>query len=108
MSYTHEKKPSVPTISSPSDPFDIYDQHLNMTRPLDLDGMTLITDAQAESVPVPDLDTDLGMPLDLAPVEEPAKEDDVEELSWGNDPATAAWAPMMAEVSWALHPHKPS
>lgn len=60
--------------------------------------MTVMTDADAPAAP----DLNPGLHLNLEPVVESPEEKEVEELPWGNDPATAAWAPMMAEVSLAL------
>jgi hypothetical protein len=48
-------------------------------------------------------DPNIGMDLDLEPVAE-SPEQEEEELPWGNDPATASWAPMMAEVNTSLTP----
>lgn len=59
--------------------------------------MTVMTDVDAPAAP----DMSLGLNLNLEPVAE-GPEEEVEEMVWGNDPATAAWAPMMAEVSPAL------
>jgi hypothetical protein len=42
-------------------------------------------------------DPSIGMDLDLQAVAE-SPEHEAEDLAWGNDPATATWAPLMAEV----------
>jgi hypothetical protein len=60
--------------------------------------MTLMTGLNMDSPAVPD--PSIGLELDLEPVvESPDEEEEEEELPWGNDPATATWAPMMAEVN---------
>lgn len=61
--------------------------------------MTVMTDVDHSAVP----DLNLGLNLDLEPVVESPEEDEVEDLTWGNDPATASWGPMMAEVRLLLH-----
>ena len=57
--------------------------------------MTIMTGLEDNTQAVPD--RDMSMDLDLQPVAQ-NPEHDAEELPWGNDPATATWAPMMAEV----------
>jgi hypothetical protein len=57
--------------------------------------MTIMTGLGADS-PIT-LDSKTGMNIDLQAVTE-SSEEEIEELPWGNDPATATWAPMMAEV----------
>ncbi len=43
----------------------------------------------------------VDMQSDLQPVRESSEEEEeVEDLPWGNAPATATWAPMMEEVCW--------
>jgi hypothetical protein len=44
-------------------------------------------------------DPSAGMNLDLQSVAE-SPEEEAEDLPWGNDPSTATWAPMMAEVNY--------
>jgi hypothetical protein len=61
--------------------------------------MTIMAGSDADMPAIPD--PDIGMDLDLEPVAE-SPEQEAEELPWGNDPATATWAPMMAEVNTAL------
>jgi hypothetical protein len=56
--------------------------------------MTVLTDLDGPVAP----DPNLGLSMDFDPVVESPEEEEVEELPWGNDPATATWAPMMAEV----------
>lgn len=56
--------------------------------------MTIMTGSEMPEAP----DPNIGMDLD--PVAE-SPEQEAEELPWGNDPATATWAPMMAEVTYS-------
>jgi hypothetical protein len=58
--------------------------------------MTIMTGLEVESPITPD--PNAGMDLDLQPIAG-SPEEETEELPWGNDPATATWAPMMAEVN---------
>jgi hypothetical protein len=58
--------------------------------------MTIMAGSEVDMPAVPD--PNIGMDLDLEPVSE-SPEREAEELPWGNDPATATWAPMMAEVN---------
>lgn len=57
--------------------------------------MTIMTGVEDNTQAV--LDPSTGMDLNLQPVTE-SPEQEAEDLPWGNDPATATWAPMMAEV----------
>jgi len=66
------------------------------SRPVDLDGMNLMSDVEVGIPASPD--SNLGLGLDLEPVVE-SPEQEAEELAWGNDPATASWGPLMAEVN---------
>jgi hypothetical protein len=92
VSFSTDTKPLLPTPIDQPNPFELIP---TTTRPLDLDGMTVMTDVD---MPVAS-DSNLGMSLDLGPVvESPEEEDEEEELPWGKDPATATWAPMMEEV----------
>jgi hypothetical protein len=89
-------KPSLPTPLESQNPFDFQERVPTTSKALDLDGMTIMTGLEVDSPVIPD--PNAGMELDLEPVAE-SPEDNTEELPWGNDPATATWAPMMAEVS---------
>jgi hypothetical protein len=73
----------------------------NTSRTLDLDGMTVMTGLEVD-IPVSP-DAKFGLNLDLEPVVESPEEEAEELAAWSNDPATATWAPMMAEVKSALH-----
>jgi hypothetical protein len=53
-----------------------------------------MTDLDRDAPDAPD--PNVGLELDLERVVESPEEE--EELPWGNDPSTATWAPMMAEV----------
>ncbi|KAF2131866.1 hypothetical protein P153DRAFT_354555 [Dothidotthia symphoricarpi CBS 119687] len=106
-SFTCEAKPPQLTVDDLSNPFHVYDQKLNIAGPLDIDGMTIMGDMEAHPASIADLGSNLDMSINLAPVERPPKDDDVEELPWGDDPATASWAPMMAEM-FGLNWRKPS
>ncbi|RYO27993.1 hypothetical protein AA0111_g7089 [Alternaria arborescens] len=66
-------------------------------RPLDLDGMTVMTDLHPP-VMLANQSQQVEMELDLQPVRESSEEGEVEDLPWGNAPATATWAPMMEEI----------
>ncbi|KAJ4373781.1 hypothetical protein N0V83_002520 [Neocucurbitaria cava] len=94
VSFTNETKPPLPTSIDIPAPFSFHERQPVSTRPLDLDGMTVMTDVDHSAVP----DLNLGLNLDLEPVVESPEEDEVEDLTWGNDPATASWGPMMAEI----------
>jgi hypothetical protein len=61
---------------------------------LDLDGMTVMADAL---MPPVGSNQHVGTESTLSPLRE-GSEEDVQELPWGNAPATATWAPMMEEV----------
>lgn len=87
-------KPSLPTPIDQPNPFEFQERVPNTSRPLDLDGMTVLTDLDGPIAP----DPNLGLGMDFEPVVESPEEEETEELPWGNDPATATWAPMMAEV----------
>lgn len=83
MSTPHEK----------SNPFELA---ASLSRPLDLDGMTVMIDVNG----CRSADTDVGMTIDLEPVAKSQTDDnEVEELPWANTSATATWAPLMEEVS---------
>ena len=58
--------------------------------------MTIMTGLENDTAAVPD--PSAGMDIDLQPVTQ-SPEQETEDLPWGNDPATATWAPMMAEVT---------
>jgi hypothetical protein len=63
--------------------------------------MTVMTDVDMDAPAAPD--PNMGLDVELEPVvESPEEEEEEEELPWGNDPATATWAPMMAEVNSTL------
>ncbi|CAN9288064.1 unnamed protein product [Alternaria alternata] len=66
-------------------------------RPLDLDGMTVMTDLHPP-VMLANQSQQVEMELDLQPVRESSEEGEAEDLPWGNAPATATWAPMMEEI----------
>lgn len=91
VSFANDTKPSLPTPIESHNPFDFQEPIPTSTRPLDLDGMTIMTGSEMPSAPEPNM----GMELDSV-AEIP--EDETDELPWGNDPATATWAPMMAEI----------
>jgi hypothetical protein len=67
--------------------------------------MTIMSGLEDDTPVVPD--PNMGIELDLHPVVE-SPEEETEDLPWGNDPATATWAPMMAEVNTSpiiTHPY---
>ncbi|KAG9187897.1 hypothetical protein G6011_05768 [Alternaria panax] len=66
-------------------------------RPLDLDGMTVMADIHRPVV-LASQDQKVEMQLDLQQIRESSEEGEVEDLPWGNAPATATWAPMMEEL----------
>ncbi|CAN9240972.1 unnamed protein product [Alternaria sp. RS040] len=66
-------------------------------RPLDLDGMTVMADLHPPAM-LANQRQQVEMELDLQPVRESSEEGEVEDLPWGNAPATATWAPMMEEI----------
>ncbi|EAT91791.1 hypothetical protein SNOG_00296 [Parastagonospora nodorum SN15] len=85
-------------ISPPAESHDQFDYQEPVpptAKSLDLDGMTIMTGLEDNTPAAPDPST--GMDLDLPPVAE-SPEHEAEDLSWSNDPATATWAPLMAEV----------
>ncbi|KAH4001229.1 hypothetical protein HBI56_010660 [Parastagonospora nodorum] len=94
-------------ISPPAeshDQFDYQDPVPPTAKSLDLDGMTIMTGLEDNTPAAPDPST--GMDLDLPPVAE-SPEHEAEDLSWSNDPATATWAPLMAEFfgpNWRCPP----
>jgi hypothetical protein len=65
---------------------------------LDLDGMTVMSDVDAPTVP----GSGLAISLDLEPMEEMLEENaektQIDVPEWGDSPATASWGPLMAEV----------
>ncbi|KAF1841324.1 uncharacterized protein K460DRAFT_318140 [Cucurbitaria berberidis CBS 394.84] len=73
----NKTNPSFPTPTMLPNAFDFHEHEESPTMRLDLDGMTVMTDVNAKPT-----------------VESPS----VEELTWSNDPATATWVPLMAEV----------
>ncbi|KAF1947208.1 hypothetical protein EJ02DRAFT_417803 [Clathrospora elynae] len=90
ISCINEKKPSPHTPINPPNSFG----PTTATRPVDLDGMTVMTDIDAPVAPNPTI----GIYLDLQPVVESPEEEQAEELPWGNAPETANWAQMMEEI----------
>ena len=74
-------------------------------RPLDLDGMTVMTDLHPP-VMLANQSQQVEMELDLQPVRESSEEGEAEDLPWGNAPATATWAPMMEEVRSSVSIHR--
>jgi hypothetical protein len=71
--------------------------------------MTIMTELDMEDPIAPD--PNVGLDLELEQVVGSPEEE--EELPWGDDPSTATWAPMMAEVckndysKYTLLTHKP-
>ena len=96
MSFTVDTKPALPTPLDLPNPFEFQPRVPNTSRTVDLDGMNLISDGEVGLPSIPD--PNMGLELDLEPVAE-SPEEDVEEMPWGNDPATASWGPLMAEVT---------
>ncbi|KAH7381579.1 hypothetical protein BKA66DRAFT_119699 [Pyrenochaeta sp. MPI-SDFR-AT-0127] len=96
VSFANDSKNSLPTPTDMPSSFDFRERNSVSIRPLDLDGMNIMTDLDDPAVP----DSNIGMSLDLEPVAESPEEAEKadEELPWGNEPATASWAPMMAEI----------
>jgi hypothetical protein len=91
-SFKREADSYMPTPHEKSNPFELTPSR---TRPLDLDGMTVMMDAEGSE----NAESDMGMIIDLEPVAEVSEIDkEVEELPWGNSPAFASWAPLMEEV----------
>ena len=68
----------------------------NNNKSLDLDGMNVPTRPGLSFALDSNPDMNLGM--NLEPLVASSENDDAEALPWGNEPATATWAPMMAEV----------
>jgi hypothetical protein len=62
--------------------------------------MNVMNDIDMDAPTAPD--PNMGLDVELEPVVESPEEEE-EELPWGNDPATATWAPMMAEVNSTLY-----
>ncbi|KNG45834.1 hypothetical protein TW65_07412 [Stemphylium lycopersici] len=69
-----------------------------VARHLDLDGMTVMTDADATATE----DGNASIALDLEPLPESPEEGkeggEIEELPWDDAPATSTWAPLMEEI----------
>jgi hypothetical protein len=85
--------PDLPTRS------EVQEYGSDNNRLLDLDGMNVLTRLGYSSAR-------LGMDLESA-VASP-EDDDTEDLPWGDELATATWAPMMAEVHIVTHSHSHS
>lgn len=100
MSFTHDAKPLLPTPLDKPNPFE-FNSPAN--RPLDLDGMNIMTRISGPTSQT----SDLEMNMDLGPLSESPEDDadEIEELPWGNAPATASWAPLMEEVDCVLPLH---
>lgn len=93
MSFTDDVKPALPTPTDLPSAFDFSERVSGSSRPLDLDGMNIMGDIETPSAQ----DPNFSMHMELEPVAE-SPEEEVEQLPWGNDPATSSWAPLMAEV----------
>lgn len=93
VSFTDDAKPHLPTPIDQPNPFDVPP---SVRRPLDLDGMTVMTDADVPDASNPEV----GLSMDLEPVVESPDEEQVEEMPWEKNPETASWAPMMEEVNF--------
>jgi hypothetical protein len=96
MSHGSATRPSLPTPIDQSSSF--VPSRIN--RPLDLDGMTVMSDVHMP-LALANQHEHLEMEHNLQPVRESSEEGEVEDLPWGNAPATATWAPMMEEVRFA-------
>ena len=98
---------SSATKPSPSTPIDISTTFVPpaVKRPLDLDGMTVMTDLHPPAM-LANQRQQVEMELDLQPVRESSEEGEAEDLPWGNAPATATWAPMMEEVRSSVSIHR--
>lgn len=79
--------------------------------PLDLDGMTVMTDAHVPTAPSASIVPSNSPTPPAAPEvdhfeqatqspEEKEEEEEIEELPWEKNPETANWAPMMEEVKF--------
>jgi hypothetical protein len=96
VSFTNDTKPALTPPDDAHNQFTYQIPSPPTSKPLDLDGMTIMSGLEDDTPAVPD--SNMGMELDLQPVAEGPGEE-TEDLPWGNDPATATWAPMMAEVN---------
>lgn len=85
-------------------PTTSFHQPAVVARRLDLDGMTVMTDADAPAA----ADGNASMDIAFSPLPESSEErkeqeeeegEEIEELPWDDAPATATWAPMMEEVN---------
>lgn len=94
ISFTADAKPPLPTPIDRLNPFEFQERVPNTSRPLDLDGMTVLMGLDS---PPTAPDPTLGLDLSLEAVVESPDTEEMED-PWSNDPATASWAPMMAEV----------
>jgi hypothetical protein len=95
VSFTNETKSAAHTPVDVPYSFEIQQGASNTNRLVDLDGMNLLSDMEVDIPAIPDPNIGLEMSLELV-VESP--QEDVEDLPWGDDPSTASWAPLMAEV----------
>jgi hypothetical protein len=100
VSFANDVKPIIHTPIDLPNPFEFQERVPNTSRPLDLDGMTVMTGLEVGTPAISD--PNVGLDMDLEAVAESPGEE-AEELPWGNDPATATWAPMMAEVNSKSH-----
>jgi hypothetical protein len=88
--------PPPPTLPKQ---FDVQEHVPNNDRSLDVDGMNVLIRLEASST----RDPNSGLRTDLELAAARRGDDDAGDLPWGNEPATATWAPMMAEVHPIAH-----
>jgi hypothetical protein len=99
-SFTDGFRPAQPTPNDVPHPFEFGQHASDTSRLVDLDGMKFMSDVEPDISIVPSGNNDFEMHVE--PIVKSPEEVE-EEMPWGDDPATATWGPLMAEVSDALN-----
>jgi hypothetical protein len=75
---------------------EVQEHEPDNNKSLDLDGMNFLTRLGLSFAL--ELNPSMNLGMNLEPAVASSEDDDAEDMPWGIEPATANWAPMMAEV----------
>lgn len=89
VSFISDSKPSLPTPTELPTMYD-FGEHTSRSKPLDLDGMNIMSNIPATST--------LNLSLDLTEQTKEVQKSQIDPRDWGNDPVTATWGILMREV----------